>query len=78
MNDLDKLTLENIDMQFCSDWLKEQIRKLLEENKRMGDALLNADRYFKTKDGVYFCDVELCETAAKYAVEQAIKESEKV
>lgn len=35
----EKLSLENVDAQFCSDWLKDQIRELLSHVKEQAAAL---------------------------------------
>jgi len=35
--DTDKVTLENLDMQFCSNFLKDEFRRLLEENAKLKD-----------------------------------------
>lgn len=36
---MSELTLEGVDAQFCSDWLKDQIRTLIKENTRYRKAL---------------------------------------
>lgn len=43
MKDLEKLTLENLEMQFCSHWLKKQIRLLLETEQQF-NTLRELDR----------------------------------
>lgn len=43
--DLDKLTLENMDAQFCSDWLKDQIRALIQERDGLKKQIGNSRIY---------------------------------
>lgn len=44
----------------------------------MKDALLNVDRYFKAKDNLYDCDESLCETTARFAVEDVLNKIEEL
>ncbi len=52
--------------------LQKENDKLRAQNAEMRDALFNVDRYFGAKTEEYFCDVDLCEQTAIYAVDKAL------
>ncbi len=41
--DMDKLSLESLPFQFCSDWLKEEIRNILLENNKLKKIVSNVE-----------------------------------
>ena len=58
--DLDKLTLENLPFQACSDWLKEQIRQLIEERDIWIDrATINGKKAFEWRDRTETAELSL-------------------
>ena len=61
------LTEETVDAQFCSDWLKDEIKLIMEESSRY-KAALELIAAPKRPDGTYNRCREACEQLAKEAL----------